>query len=82
MDDFDRYLETSLARLLEPVVSGAKPPPRRPRGRRLGFQTQFLRSGESVPIAFTAVVPPAVDLMPSSPLVGPGHEARPAYIAE
>jgi len=73
MDDFDRYLETSLARLLEPVVSRATPPPRRPHGRRLAFQPQVFRS---------AVVPPAVELMPSSPLVGPGHEARPAYIAE
>ena len=58
MDDFDRYLETSLARLLEASVDGPTPPRRRPRGKRLVLRSRFIPAAMPVPVTVTVVVPP------------------------
>ena len=48
MDHFDRYLETSLAHMLDPVVEGPAPPRRRSR-RELPFHA--LIGGLATPLA-------------------------------
>jgi len=66
MDDFDKYLDLQLRRMLDPVVATPAPPRRSPRPRAwqpiLGIEAPIERAPDVIP-----VVEPVVVTVPVAP---------------